>query len=50
MTYLGDNLINYLLHMIAKSFFFKNWIFSITKANNIPRIKFKFIYLKLIYI
>jgi hypothetical protein len=57
MTSMEDNLMNYLLHRTAKSFFFlkkigymyKRTSESITKTNNTPRIKFKFIYLKFIF-
>jgi glycosyltransferase involved in cell wall biosynthesis len=60
MTSMEDNLMNYLLHRTAKSFFFlkkigymyKRTSESTSKKKYIPKIKlkYKFIYLKLIYI
>ena len=57
MTSMEDNLMNYLLHRTAKSFFFLNKVGymykrtseSITIKNRMPKIKFKFIYLKFIF-
>ena len=57
MTSMEDTLMNYLLHRTAKSLFFlkkigymyKRTSESITKKSNMPRMKFKFIYLKFIF-